>query len=150
MKMPSAFAPTLFLAFIAATALPAMAQEVKRTPLPTNHPLLGSWRIDVPDTSCHEVYTFKPDGTMSVTSGLQAAESEFEIPLEPSAKGFYKWVDKITKDNGKPDCMGSIMEVGHVATNYILIHPTRRAFLMCEAEDLKSCIGPFKRQGSDV
>ena len=126
------------------------AQEVKRTPLPASHPLIGSWRIDVPGTSCHEIYTVKTDGTMSVKSGAQAAESEFEIPLEPSVNGFYKWIDKITKDNGKPDCMGSIMEVGHVATNFIILHRNKREFLMCESESLKSCIGPFKRLGSDA
>lgn len=126
------------------------AQEVKRTPLPANHPLLGSWRIDVPGTQCHEIYTVKRDGTMSVTSGAQAAESEFEIDVEPSAKGFYKWVDKIVKDNGKPDCSGEIMQVGHVATNYIILHPTRPEFLMCEAERLDTCIGPFRRLSSDA
>ncbi len=138
------------LAFTLASWAPAAAQEVRRTPLPTGHPLLGSWRIDVPGTACHEVYTFKADGTTQVTSGEQAAESEFEIPSEPASSGFYKWVDKVTKDNGKPDCMGSTVDVGHVATNYIILHRTRREFLMCQAESLRACIGPFKRIGSDV
>ena len=121
---------------------------VKRTPLPTNHPLIGSWRIEVPGTSCYETYSIKADGTRSVTSAEEVVESEFEITSEPSEKGFYKWVDKITKDNGKPDCMGGVSEIGHVATNYIIIHPSKRMFLMCETEDLQSCIGPFILQGS--
>jgi hypothetical protein len=136
------------VAILAVVIVPSvsLAQTVKRSPLPADHPLLGTWRIDLPKVSCHELYHVKADGTTFVTSGEQAAESEFELALRPSTKGFYKWVDKITKDNGKPDCMGSIMEVGHVATNYILLHPTGKKFLMCEAEDINTCIGPFIRQ----
>lgn len=128
----------------------ALAQTVTRTPLPASHPLVGTWRLQVPRTQCHEIYQIKADGTTSVTSAAQAAESEFEMDLEPSPNGFYKWVDRITKDNGKPDCMGSIMEVGHVATNYLLLHPDKKRLLMCEKEDVKTCIGPLVRVGSDV
>lgn len=124
----------------------SLAQEVKRTPLPKDHPLIGSWKIELPNTTCFELYNIHQDGTLSVTSGVQAAESEFEISAIPSQKGFYKWVDKITKDNGKPDCMGSIMEVGHVATNFIALHRTGKMFVMCEKEDLNTCIGLFEQQ----
>lgn len=128
----------------------AVAQDVQRTPLPPQHPLVGSWRIDVPGTQCHEIYNIKADGTTSVTSGAQAAESEFQIDRVPSPKGYYKWVDKIVKENGQPDCMGETMQVGHVATNYIILHPSRPEFLMCEAERLDSCIGPFRKQGMGI
>lgn len=128
----------------------ASAQDVSRTPLPSQHPLVGTWRIDLPGTQCYEVYTFKEDGTTSLTSGAQRAETEFEMDLQPSAKGFYKWVDKVTKDNGRPDCLGSVVELGHVAINYILVGPTRRDFLLCSEEDLDSCVGPFRRQDIDV
>lgn len=114
--------PVLFSLALLGTACAAHAQEVTRTPLPEGHPLIGVWRVDVPGTQCHEVYTIKSNGTMSVTSAEQAAESEFQIDLQPSAKGFYKWVDKITQDNGK-------------------------AFVMCQAEDLSACFGPFRRVG---
>ncbi len=146
MKIPSLL---VALSVLGATFF-ASAEEVTRTPLPDNHPLIGSWRVEVPGTQCHEIYTVKPNGTMSVTSGIQAAESEFQIDLTPSAKGFYKWVDKITKDNGKPDCMGSIMEVGHVATNFIMVHPSGKAFIMCQSEDLSACMGPFRRVGEGI
>jgi hypothetical protein len=122
------------------------AQVVQKTPLPADHPLVGSWRIDVPGTNCYEIYKVRVDGTMHVTSGSQQAESEFDISVLPSATGYYKWIDKIVKDNGRPDCMGEIMQVGHVATNYILLHRTGTKFLMCEAEDINTCIGPLVRQ----
>jgi cytochrome b involved in lipid metabolism len=124
----------------------AWSQVVVKTPLSAEHPLVGDWRIDVSGTNCHEIYSVRADGTMRVTSGSQQAESEFEISSHPSASGFYKWVDKIVKDNGRPDCMGEIMEVGHVATNFIRLHPTGTKFLMCEAEDINTCIGPFVRE----
>ena len=106
--------------------------------------------MEVPGTNCHEIYRVRADGTTAVTSGAQAAASEFELDLVPNEKGFFKWVDRITKDNGKPDCMGSNMEVGHVATNYILLHPDGKMFLMCEAEEIKTCIGPLVRVQSDA
>ena len=124
----------------------ALSQQVEKTALPINHPLVGTWKIELRSVKCFEIYDVRADGTTRVTSGEQAAESEFELALTPSERGFYKWVDKITKDNGKPDCMGSVMEVGHVATNFIAVHPSGRAFLMCEKEDLNTCIGPFVRQ----
>lgn len=127
-----------------------VAADVKRTPLPADHPLLGAWRIDVPGTQCHEIYLIKANGTTAVTSGAQAAESEFQMDLRPSARGYYKWVDRIVKDNGQPDCMGERMEVGHVATNYIRLHPTKPEFLLCEAEQLDTCVGPFRRQGISI
>ena len=86
-----------------------MSQLVAKTTLSSEHPLVGSWRIDVPGTRFHEIYKIQPDGSMRITSGAQKAESECEISPQPSAKGFYKWVDKIVKDNGQPDCIGSAM-----------------------------------------
>lgn len=131
---------------IAVSPLPGVAQSVNRVNLPASHPLVGTWRIDLPGVNCHELYRFTTEGKTQVTSGQQSAESELELSLAPSPKGFYKWVDKIVKDNGKPDCMGAVMQVGHVATNYIVLHPNGDRFLLCTAEDMDTCIGPFVRQ----
>ena len=131
---------------LVALALYALAQEVRRTALPRGHPLIGTWGIDVPGTGCHEAYTFHPNGTASITSGKEAGETEFELDAEPSAKGFYRWADRVVKDNGKPDCTGQVTQVGQMATNYLLVDPTGRRFLMCSAEDLSTCIGPFERE----
>ena len=124
----------------------ALAQDVQRTTLPRGHPLIGVWGIDVPGTGCHEVYTFHPNGTTSVMSGEERGETEFEMAVEPSAKGFYRWVDRVVKDNGKPDCTGQMTQVGQTATNYLLVEPTGRQFLMCATEDLRTCVGPFERE----
>ena len=134
------------LVTLAMAQVSALAQNVKRTSLPENHPLLGSWKIDLPQVNCFEIYNLRANGTNSITSGAETGESEFELSVTLSPRGFYKWVDKITQDNGKPDCMGSVMEVGHVATNYISLHRSGKMFLLCEQEDLNTCVGPFVRQ----
>ena len=140
---------TCLLPLLAASAA-LHAQEIQATPLAPRHPLVGVWRLDIPGTTCHEIYDIRADGTMDVTSGSQAASSVFEMSATPSAKGFYKWADRIVKDNGKPDCMGSVMEVGHMATNYILLDPSKRQFMLCAQEDRSRCVGPFRKEGSDV
>ena len=109
------------------------------------HPILGIWRLTLPDGSCSETYRFRGDGTTLVTSADEVSESEFAIPAEPSTKGFYKLEDRIVKDNGKKDCSGAIMKVGTKATNYIQFHPSGALFLMCVNETLDRCIGPFER-----
>jgi hypothetical protein len=130
--------------------LPSQAQEPQRTPLPGGHPLIGVWRIDVPGTGCHELYDFRADGTLAVTSGAQAAKTEIHVDAAPSDGGFYRWVDKVVHDNGKPDCMGQVGQVGHTATHYITFHPSRRQFMLCRKPAMDECIGPFIRQGSDT
>jgi hypothetical protein len=124
----------------------ATAQEVIRTPLQSSHPLIGRWRIELPQLKCFEEYEVRADGTRSVVSGQERNESEFAMSPTPSAKGFYKWTDKIVKNNGQPDCSGSLTALGHVAVNYVLVHPSGDKFLLCEAEDMKSCFAEFNRK----
>lgn len=129
----------------AAMHLGAHAQNVTQTPLPSNHPLLGLWRIGL-QNGCFEEYAVRADGTKLSQSGQERNESIFEISEVPSANGFYRWADKITKNNSKPDCGGSTTEVGHVAVNFIRLHPSGNRFLLCEAEDMNSCFAEFYRK----
>ncbi len=129
--------------------LAAQAQEVKAVPLPRNHPLIGTWRIDFPN-HCAEEYTLRADGTKSSSSAEERNEAVFEITAEPLPSGFYRWTDKLVKGNGKPDCSGSMSEVGHVAVTFIRLHPSGKKFLLCEAENMSSCFAEFYRKGSDA
>lgn len=113
-------------------------------PIPT-HPILGIWKLTLPDGSCSETYRFRGDGTSLVTSADEISESEFSIPAEPSAKGFYRMDDKVTKDNGKLDCTGTVTKIGSKVTHYVHFHPSGQLFVMCVAESLDACIGPFLR-----
>ncbi|MES3023611.1 MAG: hypothetical protein V4857_18755 [Pseudomonadota bacterium] len=114
-------------------------------PLPADHPILGIWRLTLPDGSCSETYRFRSDGTTLVTSADEISESTFDIPVEPSSRGYYRLVDTVVKDNGKKDCAGQVMQVGKKITNFVVFHPSGALFLMCEAEALDKCIGPFHR-----
>ena len=138
-RFPVAFAASLVV-------LAASAQDFSRTQLPANHPLVGTWRIELPDLKCFEEYDLRSDGTKLSQSGQERNESEFMLSLAPSAKGFYKWTDKITKNNGKPDCSGANTSVGHVAVNYVRIHPSGSRFVLCEAEDMNTCYAEFTRK----
>ena len=138
--------PLLTFVFSVSAALAASSQEIARTSLPSNHPLIGTWRIELPQMKCFEEYELRPDGTKLSMSGEERNESEFTISLTPSSTGFYKWTDRITRNNGKPDCSGSNTELGHVAVNYVRVHPNGQRFVLCEAEEMKSCYAEFQRK----
>ncbi len=133
-------APTAVVLSLALLGAPAMA-----APPASTHPILGIWMLTLPDGSCSEIYRFRGDGTSLVTSAAEVSESEYNIPAEPSAKGFYRLDDKVVKDNGKQDCSGAITKVGSKGTYFVHFHPSGSLFLMCQAESLDACIGPFRR-----
>ena len=126
-------------------SLPLLAPPVLAAPPAPSHPILGIWKLTLPDGSCSETYRFRGDGTTLVTSAQEVSESEFSVPAEPSAKGFYKLEDKVVKDNGKADCAGSITKVGSKITHFVQFNPSRSLFVMCASESLDVCIGPFLR-----
>jgi len=82
----------------------AVAEGAPPMPPKGNHPVLGAWSWRVQNGNCVETYLFRADGTTLVTSGANVGESAYEISAEPSSMGFYRWNDRITKDNGKRDC----------------------------------------------
>ena len=132
-------------------SLAMLAQPAMAAPPAADHPILGIWKLTLPDGSCSEIYHFRGDGTTLVTSAQEVAQSEFDIPAQPSAKGFYKLEDRLVKDNGKKDCIGQITKVGTRAIHFVQIHPSGTLFLMCTAESLDACIGPFLRmQGQET
>lgn len=124
----------------------ARSQSFARTAIPSTHPLVGVWRIELAGGRCTEEYELRTDGTKRSMSGEERNESEFMI--SPGARGtyWYKWIDKITKNNGKPDCMGSYTALGHTAVNYVIVHPSGQRFALCKREDMNSCYAEFFRQ----
>jgi len=136
------------LAVAVALAASLAGAEPPRVPK-TNHPILGTWTFEVPDSDCEETYYMRQDGTTLVTSGEEVAESVYEIDDEPTSKGFYKNTDRIVKDNGKPDCAGEITKVGSQVTNYIKFHPSWNMMIICKDETLDACFGPLYRVGGE-
>ncbi|MFC0250273.1 hypothetical protein [Massilia consociata] len=150
MRVPAAVFSAVFSAVFAAPLLLSVPHAAQAAP-PADHPILGIWKLSLPDLGCSETYRFRADGTTLVTSAEEVSESVYRIPAKPSAKGFYRLEDRIVKDNGKKDCSGAIMKVGTTATNYIRFHPSGAIFLMCADETMNTCIGPFERvQGEEA
>ncbi|MYM24556.1 hypothetical protein GTP46_18080 [Duganella sp. FT135W] len=114
-------------------------------PLRSDHPLIGTWRITLPDGSCSETYRVRADGTTLVFSREEVAESVFTISDQPDKDGFYEETDTIVKDNGKRDCSGEVTAPGKPITNYLQFHPSGNLFVMCVERSLDRCIGPFIR-----
>ncbi len=132
-------------------SLAILAPHAIAAPPAADHPILGIWKLTLPDGSCSEIYRFRGDGTTLVTSAEEVSQSEFDIPAKPSAKGFYKLEDRLVKDNGKKDCVGQVMKVGTKVTHFVHFHPSGALFVMCAAESLDACIGPFRRmQGQET
>lgn len=138
-------------AIVAAALGIALAPATADPPKPpkAGHPIIGTWSLEVPGTDCEETYFMRQDGTTLVTSGEETGQSAFEIDDEPGANGFYRSVDRVTKDNGRPDCAGSITKVGTEVTLYIKFHPSGDMMVMCTAPSLDACIGPFYRVGGE-
>ena len=131
----------LVLAIIA-IASPVYAQRS----IAPGHPLLGTWKFTVPGGVCSEVYTFRADGTRQFSSAEEQGESAFTLSDAPSSRGFYSFMDTITKANGKRDCSGGTTAVGHKVTLFIRFHPQNRdEFIMCRDESPAQCFGPIRR-----
>lgn len=125
--------------------------EAPAPPLSATHPIIGIWRLGLPELSCLETYRFRADGTTLVTSAAEISESVYTIPNDPGDDGFYRLEDRVTKDNGKPDCSGNVMKPGSSATRFIRFHPSGKLFLMCAQASMDACIGPFERvHGEEV
>lgn len=128
-----------------ALTLAVLAPVAQAAPPPASHPILGIWKLTLPDGSCSETYRFRGDGTTLVTSAQEVSESRFDIPATPSARGFYKLVDHYVKGNGKQDCSGAVMKPDSSVTHFVHFHPSGTLFVMCAAESFDACIGPFRR-----
>ena len=130
-------------AVVAAIAAGASGSAAALSP---KHPIVGIWRVRVPGTGCFEEYRFQPNGKAHVTSASEVAESRFEISAEPSDSGYYRMVDTLEQDNGKPDCLGAITAPGNVTKTWLRFDASGNRFVMCEQESLERCVGPFERE----
>ena len=146
MKSPLLLA--LALASIAAVAAPSADAPL---PVRADHPFLGAWQITKRDNDCAEIYRIDRSGRTLITSAEEVAQSSFTITDQPSARGYYKWVDTLVKDNGKKDCWGQVTKPGKTTTRYVMMNPAKDRFIVCLAEDGRQCFGPFvKLEGGEI
>ena len=123
---------------LALASIAASAADAPVAPLRADHPFLGAWQITRRDDACAEIYRVDRSGRTLITSADEVAQSTFTMSDQPSAKGYYKWVDTLVKDNGKKDCWGQITKPGKTTTRYVLMNPAANRFIVCTAEDGRS------------
>jgi hypothetical protein len=137
-------AAALPFAVAAALSLNALAQ----TPAPASHPILGQWEWTRPENKCTELYDFRADGTVPVTSGAEKTDNTYTIAPKPDASGFYRLTMKTLKDYGGKDCTDDASDsAGQETTNYVLFDPTRTMHIVCVEPKVDRCFGPLKRAG---
>jgi hypothetical protein len=108
--------------------------------------IVGTWSWRVPSAvPCIETITFRADGTRSVVSGNERADSTYTIEAVPFSV-FRKLNVKIVKDHGGVDCGGDATDdTGGGFSTYFVIQADRSSVLFCEKPRFDACIGPYLR-----
>lgn len=110
------------------------------------HPILGTWTWVLFDGACTETYQYRPDQTVLSTSAGEVAEKDYEITPVPDARGFYRLVETVIRQNDKKDCSGALLGgPGDQATRFIQFSPQQDKLLVCREAALTACFGPLKR-----
>jgi hypothetical protein len=125
----------------AAACVAAMAC-LARPPI-SGHPIVGTWQLSTPGSTCQETWQFRADGTTHNVSGAEESTSEYEISDEP-VSGYYVLTDTIRNTNGQPDCQGATMPVGDKVTVYLL-PTTNGGFFLCMYSNRNSCVALMAR-----
>lgn len=136
---------TSLLASILSCATGLFVLSASAQALRPDHPIIGTWKFEVPAAPCQEVYRFRSNGTTVVTSAQEVSESKFVISDQPSARGFFQLIDTVVKSNGQKDCGGQNSAVGDKISAYVIFDPSGARFQLCEQEDVNACFGPYVR-----
>ena len=111
-----------------------------------SHPLIGKWTWTRAENKCTEVYDFRTDGTVFVSSGNERSDNTFVISREPETRGFYTIKMKVVKDYGGKDCGDSEKDdTGQEDTGYILFEPSQSMYISCQEPSITACFGPLRR-----
>ena len=136
----------LLAAVVSATAFAATDEP----PLRANgeaHPIIGTWKWTRKFNDCTEIYVFRSDGTLLVTSGAERTENTFTITRAAVERGFFALRTRVTKDHRGTDC-AQIDEddTGKEIVSFILFEPTQGMHISCSEPRLQACFGPLVRQ----
>ncbi len=108
-------------------------------------PMVGTWEATLPN-GCVERHTFRADGFMSGTSGVEYVEEKYTFHPLPDEGGFHKLEGLTLNDTGGPDCGDSIEDhSGKSWTAYIVFSPDKNMHLVCAEPRLATCWGPYRR-----
>ena len=132
-------------------SLALICQGAGAAPPAANHPIIGIWKLTLPDGRCSETYRFRGRRHQPGHQRARGVGERIRHPRRAQRQGLLQARRQIVKDNGKQDCSGEVMKVGTQATNFVLFHPSGEMFLMCASESMEACIGPFERvRGEEI
>lgn len=135
---------TRFAMCFASLMLLANAASAANTAPP--HPIVGTWNWQLFGGKCTETFQYRADGVMLSTSGDAVTEWRYSFASKPDAKGFYKVTETSSRQNGKKDCSGDVVdEAGTQAEKFIQLSPAKDRLLVCKTESLTACYGPLQR-----
>jgi hypothetical protein len=142
-----AFRPNAAKSSAATTSTTATAPSPSAaTPLAATHPIIGTWRWPESGKGCTETWQFSADRQRNSQAAGQTTQGQFEVAPRPSLLGFYRLVDTVQTSNGKPDCSGDMgAPAGAAVTSFVQFSPALDQFIVCQAESLAACFGPFRR-----
>jgi hypothetical protein len=136
----------LLMLCLTALSISVLAQPAAPVPAPAGHPLLGKWRWVKPENKCVEVYEFRTDGTVPVSSGDERTENTYTVSAESDQNGFYLLTLKTTKDYGGKDCADDAADsTGQDGLMYILFEPAKTMYLACAEPKVARCYGPLRK-----
>lgn len=108
-------------------------------------PLEGRWAYVFEPAHCTETRIYQPGGAARINSGAEQEVLRFELAPSPDAHGFQRLTETVTGSNGQPGCDGKVDQVGEVHARFALIHPAQHMMVLCEAADMRTCVGPYRQ-----
>lgn len=129
-------------------AIPEQSASVAPVPkaAAAGHPIVGTWQWEPPGKACLETWQYSAQGTRQNSGARQLVQGLFEITPKPSLLGFYRLNEIITAANGQTDCSGNQPPApGNGVLSFVQFSPALDQFIVCQAESLQACFGPFRR-----
>lgn len=109
------------------------------------HPVLGHWRIDLPQLNCAEDFEINADGGSRSRSAGERLETRVQLSQTLSPQGFYRWIGGAVRGNGEPDCSGNRAQLGVTHLWFVRLRSEGQTLQFCTAEAEASCVVEYQR-----
>lgn len=136
--MSRRFASMLCCAAVALVALRAFAQQPS---------IVGTWEWTRKSNGCTERYTFRDDGTVSVTSADALTQGTYLMAWAPEPTGRYRMTMTIAKREGGKDCRdAAATETQGARVRYVLFGGSHATMIICDSPEGADCAGPLHKR----
>jgi len=135
--------PSIGRVMLAAAFLVAPAA---RSPAAGQPSLVGQWSWTRKSNNCAETYTFRDNGTVSISTGEEMLERNYRMAWAPESNGRYTVTMTTVKDSGGQGCADTAEgNTARSGTVHILFGGSGESMLICNSPAGADCIGPLKR-----